>query len=56
MKKYHVSAHKTSTGAYFGASRYCDTIEEARTEQKDLLSRGYTVEIYEESPEGLKKV
>ena len=56
MKKYHVSAHKTSTGAYFGASRYCDTIEEAQAEKKDLTSRGYTVEIYENTPEGIKQV
>lgn len=48
MKKYHVSAHKTSTGACFMASRYCETIEQAEVEKKDLESRGFTVEIYEE--------
>ena len=47
MKKYHVSAHKTTVGAYFGSSYYCDTIEEAENVKKDLELRGYTVEIYE---------
>lgn len=48
MKKYHVSGHKSSTGASFMASRYCETIEKAQAEKKDLESRGFTVEIYEE--------
>jgi hypothetical protein len=44
---FHVSGHKTSTGASFLASRYVATKEEAEKEKKDLENRGFTVEVYE---------